>query len=57
MSRSIHVTLRNFKDLPKKEIIDQAMDPNSDLNLWAKKGIIKKKKIANRIKTGNKKLK
>lgn len=55
MSRSIHVTKKSFRGLPKNEINDQRIDPNSDLNLWAKKGVIKKKKIANRKNSGNNK--
>ena len=42
MSRSIHVTKRNFKGLTKKELDEQAKDPNSELTEWAKKSGIKK---------------
>ncbi|MFP5470167.1 MAG: hypothetical protein ACLGGV_01090 [Bacteroidia bacterium] len=42
MSKSIHVTKKNFKDLTKKEIDEQAIDPHSDLTLWSKKSKIKK---------------
>ena len=42
MSRSIHVTKKNFKGLTKTEIKDQANDPNSDLTKWSKKFSIKK---------------
>lgn len=41
MSNSIHVTNKNFKGLTKQEIDEQATDPDSDLNLWAKKSAIK----------------
>ena len=42
MSRSIHITSKNFKGLTKKEIDDQAADPNSDLKKWGEKSHIKK---------------
>lgn len=42
MSASIHVTKRNFKGLSKKEIHEQATEPHSDLQQWAKKKEIKK---------------
>jgi len=48
MSRSIHVTRKNFKGLTKQEIDEQASTPNSDLDKWAKKKQIKKKTIKNR---------
>ena len=42
MSRSIHVTIKNFKGLTKKELDEQAILPDSDLNQWAEKKHIKK---------------
>jgi hypothetical protein len=42
MSRSIHITKRNFNGLSKKEIDEQAFDPQSELNQWVKKSTIKK---------------
>lgn len=42
MSRSIHVTRNNFKQLTKKEINAQAGDPQSDLEQWGMKSAIKK---------------
>ncbi len=48
MSRSIHVTKKNFKGLTKCEIDEQANEPVSDLNQWSEKSKIKKKTKANR---------
>lgn len=42
MSRSIHITLRNFKGLSKTQVDEQAADPKSELNQWVKKSQIKK---------------
>jgi hypothetical protein len=52
MSRSIHITKRNFKDLSKKEIDDQVVDPHSDLNQWVRKSVIKKDIRENRRDKG-----
>ena len=43
MSRSIHVTKKNFKGLTKSEIDEQANEPDSDLNQWSEKSKIKKR--------------
>jgi hypothetical protein len=43
MSKSIHVTSKNFKGMSKLEIDEQATDPDSDLNQWGKKSAIKQK--------------
>jgi hypothetical protein len=48
MSKSIHITKKNFKGLTKKEIDEQAVYPNSDLTLWNKKSKIKKETKKNR---------
>ncbi len=50
MSRSIHITIRNFRGLTKQELEEQYNDKNSDLNLWAKKKGIKRAKINSRRK-------
>jgi len=42
MSKSIHITIKDFKGLTKEEINRQASDPNSDLNKWNEKSKIKK---------------
>jgi hypothetical protein len=42
MSKSIHITKKNFKGLTKTEIDEQAQDPNSELSEWARKSSIKK---------------
>jgi hypothetical protein len=42
MSGSIHVTKRNFRGLTKKEVEEQAANPDSDLRKWNKKSLIKK---------------
>ncbi len=44
MSKSIHVTKKNFKGLTKREIDEQVGDPGSDLEQWAKKKSLKKAK-------------
>jgi hypothetical protein len=41
MSRSIHITIKNFKGLTKKEVKEQSEDPTSDLKQWSQKSIIK----------------
>lgn len=43
MSKSIHVTIKNFRNLTKEEINEQFLDPNSNLNKWSEKTEIKKK--------------
>ncbi|WP_420574013.1 hypothetical protein [Kordia sp.] len=48
MSKSIHITKRNFKGLHKEELDEQAQDPNSELNQWAKKSALKKEIKKNR---------
>lgn len=48
MSRSIHITKRNFKGLSKKEIDAQSEDPSSDLKQWAKKSSLKSEVKKNR---------
>ena len=42
MSRSIHITRKNFKGLTKKELDEQAEDPNSELREWVRKSELKK---------------
>ncbi len=42
MSRSIHITRKNFKRLTKKEIDEQSNDLNSELRQWGKKSLLKK---------------
>ncbi len=41
MSRSIHVTYKSVKGLSKKEVDEQAGDPNSDLRQLARKSALK----------------
>lgn len=41
MSRSIHITKKNFKGLSKRELDEQASDPNSELRQWGKKSSLK----------------
>jgi len=48
MSKSIHITKKNFKGLTKKELDEQAEDPNSELRQWARKSTIKKEVKKNR---------
>jgi hypothetical protein len=48
MSRSIHITIKNFQGLTKKELDEQVIDVNSDLSHWADKRIIKRKTKENR---------
>ncbi len=42
MSRSIHVTRKNFKGLTVKELDEQANQPTSELKQWSAKSTIKK---------------
>ena len=42
MSRSIHITKKNFKGLSKKALDEQVSDPDSELKMWGKKSVIKK---------------
>lgn len=42
MSRSIHVTYKSVKGLSKKEVDEQASDPNSDLGQLGRKSALKK---------------
>jgi len=42
MSRSIHITIKNFRGLTENELNTQFNDPHSDLSIWAKKKVIKK---------------
>lgn len=41
MSKSIHITSKNFKGLTKIELSEQFIDPNSELAEWGKKISIK----------------
>ncbi len=43
MSKSIHITKKNFRGLTKSELDEQGQDSNSELNQWAKKSLIKKR--------------
>ena len=45
MSRSIHITLKNFRGLTSREIDEQYVDPTSELNQWAYKLHIKKTRV------------
>lgn len=42
MSRSIHITRKNFKGITKSELEEQAKDAGSELKQWSKKSAIKK---------------
>ena len=42
MSRSIHITKKNFKGLTKKELDEQVIDSTSELRQWSRKSILKK---------------
>jgi len=53
MSRSIHITSRNFKGLTKKEIDEQFIDPTSELSQWGDKFHIKKTIVKNRKQQKN----
>lgn len=48
MSRSIHTTYKDLKELTKREIHEQLNDPNSDLAALAKKSSLKKKVLKSR---------
>lgn len=50
MSRSIHITIKNFSGLTNRELKEQFNDEYSDLNQWAKKRGIKKLVKQNRKK-------
>jgi hypothetical protein len=41
MSKSIHITKKNFKGLTKKELDEQAIDPTSKLRQWSRKSLLK----------------
>jgi hypothetical protein len=42
MSKSIHITIKNFRGLTKTELDEQSTDSNSDLKHWSNKSAIKK---------------
>ncbi len=48
MSRSIHITKKNFKGLTKSELDEQAEDSNSELRQWARKSLLKKEVVKKR---------
>ncbi len=48
MSKSIHITKKNFKGLTKTELDVQALDSNSELSQWARKSSLKKEVKKNR---------
>jgi len=48
MSKSIHVTIKNFRGLTKAQLDEQFVDPSSDLNQWSKKSLVKKEAKAKR---------
>ena len=55
MSRSFHVTIKDFRKLSKKEIDKMAKDPFSLLNQWVlkcriKRNVIRKRRIQKQIK-------
>ena len=41
MSRSFHITVKNFRGLTRNEQDEQLNDPSSDLRIWAKKSNLK----------------
>ena len=41
MSRSVHITKKNFKGLTNKELDAQAVDPTSELRQWVRKSLLK----------------
>ena len=41
MSRSIHITYKDIKQLSKKEIDEEAKDPDSIFRQWSRKLVIK----------------
>jgi hypothetical protein len=55
MSNSIHVTIKNFRNLTKAELEEQYNDSESELAQWAKKKGIKRnvKKMRKRNKQIN----
>lgn len=53
MSRSIHITIKNFRGLTKRELLEQKEDPNSELAQWAKKSGIKEQVKKGRRKKSN----
>lgn len=56
MSNSIHITIKNFRNLTKAELEEQYNDPESELTQWAQKSGIKRdvKKLRKRNKQINK---
>ena len=42
MSKSIHITIKDFRGLKKEEIDKQVCEPSSDLNKWSEKSKIEK---------------
>lgn len=48
MSKSIHITIKNFRGLTKSQLDEQFVDPNSDLKQWSKKSAIKGETISKR---------
>ena len=42
MSNSIHVTVKDLRNLSKKEIDEMSTDPNSVLRQFGKKSLLKK---------------
>ena len=48
MSKSIHITKKNFKGLTKSELDEQSEDPNSELRQWARKSLLKKEVVKKR---------
>ena len=54
MSKSIHITKKNFKGLTKTELDKQAEDPNSELRQWSRKSLLKKEVIKERKNKKNK---
>jgi hypothetical protein len=53
MSRSIHITVKNFVGLTKKEQDEQLDDPKSDLRQWSKKSVLKDQVKKERKSTRN----
>ena len=43
MSKSIHVTRKNFKELTKEELNEQFHDPDSDLAKWSENHLLREK--------------
>ena len=42
MSKSIHITIKNFSGLTKAQLDEQFVDPKSDLAQWNRKSYVKK---------------